>query len=106
MTDWQLYDSVYTERYMDTPKNNPKGYEATSVVRAAKDLHGRLLLVHGLMDDNVHVQNSVKLIEALQQAGKQFEIMVYPTARHGVGPRYARHYNQLTLDFIRRTMEK
>jgi dipeptidyl aminopeptidase/acylaminoacyl peptidase len=106
VTDWQLYDSVYTERYMDTPKNNPKGYEATSVVRAAKDLHGRLLLVHGLMDDNVHVQNSVKLIEALQQAGKQFEIMVYPTARHGVGPRYARHYNQLTLDFIRRTMER
>jgi dipeptidyl-peptidase 4 len=106
VTDWTYYDSIYTERYMDTPQNNKAGYEKGSVVRAAKDLHGRLLLVHGLMDDNVHVQNSVKLIEELQRAGKQFEFMVYPLARHGVGAQYSRHYQRMTLDFMRRTMGK
>ncbi len=104
VTDWHLYDSIYTERYMDLPSKNADGYTQTSVVRAAKNLHGKLLLIHGLMDDNVHVQNSIQFIEELQKAGKQFEVMIYPQARHGVGRSYSQHYQQLQLDFIRRTM--
>ena len=58
VTDWRLYDTIYTERYMGLPEENPEGYDKTSVVKAAANLHGKLLLVHGLMDDNVHVQNT------------------------------------------------
>jgi dipeptidyl-peptidase-4 len=101
VTDWALYDTIYTERYMLTPAENPAGYAASSVLAAAKDLHGRLLIVHGLMDDNVHAQNSLRLVDALQQAGKDFELMVYPRARHGLG---SPHYVRLQLGFIRRTM--
>ena len=84
VTDWRLYDSIYTERYMGLPTSNRAGYEKSSIVRAARDLHGKLLLVHGLIDDNVHVQNSVMLMYELQQAGKDFEVMFYPNSRHGV----------------------
>jgi dipeptidyl aminopeptidase/acylaminoacyl peptidase len=101
VTDWALYDTIYTERYMLTPKENPAGYAAGSVLAAAKNLHGRLLIVHGLMDDNVHAQNSIRLVDALQSAGKDFELMVYPRARHGLG---SPHYVRLQLGFIRRTM--
>src|SRR5262245_19514153 len=78
VTDWSLYDSIYTERYMLTPKENPGGYSKGSVIGAAQNLNGRLLILHGLMDDNVHVQNSVKLIEELERAGKDFEMLFYP----------------------------
>jgi dipeptidyl-peptidase-4 len=101
VTDWRLYDTIYTERYMLTPKENPDGYDRSSVVKAAKNLHGRLLIIHGMMDDNVHVQNSVQLADALQSAGKDFEMMFYPRSRHGIG---SPHYLKLQLDFIRRTM--
>ncbi len=97
-TDWRFYDTIYTERFMDTPQNNPEGYERTSVVKAAKDLHGRLLLIHGGIDDNVHLQNTFTLVDALQRADKPFELMVYPQSRHGIG---GMHYNRLTVDFIR-----
>ncbi len=99
-TDWHDYDSIYTERYMGLPQDNPEGYDATSVVKAAKNLHGRLLLLHGTMDDNVHMQNSIKLARALEDANKQFEFMVYPGSRHGIG---SRHYRQLVVEFIART---
>jgi dipeptidyl-peptidase-4 len=101
VTDWRLYDSIYTERYMLTPKENPQGYDVTSCVKAARNLHGKLLLLHGLMDDNVHVQNSVQLIHQLQLADKDFEVMVYPTARHGIG---GRHYQRQIVNFICKTM--
>ena len=97
-TDWHLYDSIYTERYMDTPQNNPEGYERTSVVKAAKDLHGQLLLLHGEIDDNVHVENTFKFINALQEADQKFQLMIYPKSRHGIG---GIHYQRLTVDFIR-----
>ncbi len=100
-TDWRDYDSIYTERYMGTPQDNPEGYDATSVVKAAKNLHGRLLLIHGTIDDNVHMQNSIRLVKALQDANKPFDFMAYPGFRHGVG---ARHYRRLTVDFMRDTM--
>ncbi len=101
VVDWRLYDSIYTERYMAMPQNNLEGYDKTSVVRAAADLHGRLLLIHGTIDDNVHLQNSVQLIHALQKAGKQFELMLYPKSRHGVRDRdQVFHLQQVMTDFI------
>jgi dipeptidyl aminopeptidase/acylaminoacyl peptidase len=102
VTDWRNYDSIYTERYMNTPQENPKGYNDTSVVRAAANLHGKLLIIHGLMDDNVHPQNSLQLISALQRADKDFEVMVYPQSRHGI---QGRHYQRLTLDFMTRVLK-
>lgn len=101
VTDWREYDSIYTERYMTTPQENPEGYRDGSVIENAKDLHGRLLLVHGMMDDNVHMQNNTRLIRALQEANKPFEMMLYPDARHGIG---GKHYQQLQIEFIMRTM--
>lgn len=101
VTDWRLYDSIYTERYMQTPKENPKGYDATSVVKAAPNLHGKLLLAHGMIDDNVHTENTLQLVDALQRADKDFEIMVYPRSRHGI---IGRHYTRLQYDFMRRAL--
>ena len=86
---------------MGLPKDNPAGYDAGSVVKAAKNLHGRLLLIHGLMDDNVHVQNTVQLIQELQKADKDFELMVYPLAQHGI---HGRHYQRQLLKFIASSM--
>jgi len=83
--DWRLYDTIYTERYMRTPQNNPEGYDLTSCIKAAPDLHGHLVLIHGTMDDNVHFQNSIQMAYALQKAGKQFDFMPYAGSRHGVG---------------------
>ncbi len=102
VTDWRLYDTIYTERYMDTPQNNPEGYKKTSVVEAAKDLKGRLLIIHGAIDDNVHVQNTFQLVHALQQADRDFDLMVYPQSRHGIG---GMHYRHLMLDFIKSVLK-
>jgi dipeptidyl-peptidase-4 len=82
--DWRMYDTIYTERYMQTPELNPEGYLATSVIEAAADLDGHLVVTHGIMDDNVHLQNAVQLIYALQQAEQDFELMLYPQNRHGI----------------------
>ena len=101
VTDWRDYDTIYTERYMLTPQENPEGYRETSVVEAAADLSGRLLILHGMMDDNVHPQNSVKLVDALQRAGKPFEMMFYPGYRHGI---HGRHYRRLVWDFIQESV--
>ena len=102
VTDWRNYDSIYTERYMNTPQENPEGYNLTSVVKAARDLHGKLLIVHGIMDDNVHMQNTAQLIQELQQANKlNFEVMFYPRSRHGI---LSRHHQRLLIDFMQRTL--
>ncbi len=82
--DWGMYDSIYTERYMQTPALNPDGYRRTSVLTAAAELHGHLILTHGVMDDNVHFQNALQLAYALQKAEKDFEFMPYPQSRHGI----------------------
>lgn len=105
VTDWRNYDSVYTERYMDTPQNNPSGYESSSVVSAAKDLHGKLLLIHGEIDDNVHMANTMQFVHALQKAGKPFELMVYPNNRHGItDPQQSFHQYRLMTDFVLRSL--
>lgn len=85
VTDWALYDSHYTERYMDLPKDNAEGYKITSVMTHANKLKGLLRIVHGTMDDNVHMQNSIQLVDKLEDLGKHFEFMVYPGERHGWG---------------------
>lgn len=85
VTDWSLYDTHYTERFMDTPAENPDGYKITSVMNYADRLKGVLRIVHGTTDDNVHMQNSVQLINKLQDLGKPFEMMIYPNERHGIG---------------------
>ncbi len=101
VTDWHLYDTIYTERYMATPQNNPAGYEKSSAVKAAKNLHGKLLLIHGAIDDNVHLQNSIQFIYQLQRAGKQFELMLYPRSRHGItDPLLVKHMREMMLKFI------
>lgn len=85
--DWRLYDSHYTERYMDRPQDNPEGYKAASVLTyvGKYQTHGPAMLqiVHGLMDDNVHMQNSIQLVDTLQHLNKTFELMLYPNERHG-----------------------
>ena len=101
VTDWRDYDSIYTERYMGLPQDNPDGYKVSSVVQAASKLHGRLLILHGAIDDNVSLRNSMRLIQALQVADKDFELMIYPSSRHGI---MGRHYNRIQMDFIRRTL--
>ena len=101
VADWRDYDSIYTERYMQTPQNNPEGYKKSSPVNAAKNLHGKLLLIHGATDDNVHMQNTMQFIYELQKAGKQFQLMLYPKSRHGVtDPLLLKHMRQMMLDFI------
>jgi len=101
VTDWRDYDSIYTERYMGTPQNNPEGYKKSSPLHAAKDLHGKLLLIHGAIDDNVHMQNTMQFVYELQKAGKQFDLMLYPKQRHGVSdPLQLKHMRQMMTDFI------
>ena len=101
VADWRDYDSIYTERYMQTPQNNPEGYKKSSPTNAAKNLHGKLLLIHGSIDDNVHMQNTMQFVYELQKAGKQFQLMLYPKSRHGVNdPLLLKHMRQMMLDFI------
>jgi dipeptidyl-peptidase-4 len=105
VTDWRDYDTVYTERLMKLPKNNPDGYRRTAPRFAADRLQGRLLLLHGTMDDNVHVQNSMQFAYELQRAGKRFEMMVYPKSRHGISDgRQNSHLRQLMFDFVMRAI--
>jgi dipeptidyl-peptidase-4 len=84
VTDFRLYDNVYTERYMDTPQENPEGYRDGSAMTFTQNLKGKLYLTHGDIDDNVHLQNSIWLISKLQDEGKPFQFMLYPDNRHGV----------------------
>jgi len=99
VTDWHLYDNVYTERYMDTPDQNPEGYESGSVLTYADDYKGKLLITHGTIDDNVHMQNSLQLIDKLENLGKDFEMMLYPGERHGWRGPKEDHLSNLTVKF-------
>ena len=83
VTDWRDYDTVYTERYMGLPQDNPEGYRKSSPRFSAADLHGDLLLIHDMGDDNVHAQNTMQFALELQKAGKPFQMMLYPAAGHG-----------------------
>jgi dipeptidyl-peptidase-4 len=91
VTDWRLYDNVYTERFMDKPQDNPEGYKDGSALTWADNLKGKLYMTHGDLDDNVHMQNSIYLISKLQDEGKSFRFMLYPNGRHGWGGAKAVH---------------
>jgi len=101
-TDWKYYDTVYTERFMRTPKENAEGYKAASAFSRADNLHGNLLLVHGMADDNVHFQNCTEYAEHLVQLGKQFDMQVYTNRNHGIyGGNTRNHlYTKLTNFFL------
>jgi dipeptidyl-peptidase 4 len=106
VVDWREYDSIYTERFMMLPKNNPGGYERTAPLKAAANLHGQLLLIHGTMDDNVHMANTMQFAYQLQKADKPFELMLYPQSRHGVtDPMLVKHLHERMLDFTLRTLK-
>jgi dipeptidyl-peptidase-4 len=101
VADWWLYDTIYSERFMRTPQENAEGYRRSAPVNAAANWSGRLLLVHGTGDDNVHFQNSVRLADALQAAGKQFQFMAYPNRTHSIsGGRTSLHLHTLFTDWI------
>lgn len=103
VTDWREYDSFYTERYMGLPDENPEGYAGQRLVDQADKLSGRVLMIHGELDDNVHPSNTLRMAEALQKAGKPFDLMIYPGAAHSVrGPWQAWHMAQMTDEFLRR----
>ena len=99
VTDWRLYDNVYTERYMDTPEENPEGYKQGSVMTHIENYKGYVKITHGDMDDNVHMQNIIQLISIMQDLNQDFELMVYPGGRHGWrGPKRA-HSTRKSVEF-------
>jgi len=97
VSDWRNYDSIYTERFMRTPQENAEGYEAGSCLTYAKQLKGKLLLMHGMIDDNVHSNNVWQLVEALQKAGRDFDLMLYPNGTHTLGG----NSNQIRWKYLR-----
>ena len=105
VTNWRFYDSVYTERYMQTPQENASGYDDNSPINHVSKLKGKFLLIHGSGDDNVHVQNSMQMMEALIQANKQFDSEIYPDNNHGIygGNTRIQLYNKMT-NFIKENL--
>ncbi|MCB0835835.1 MAG: S9 family peptidase [Bacteroidetes bacterium] len=101
VTNWRFYDTIYTERYLKTPQLNPSGYDENSPLNFAANLQGAYLLVHGMADDNVHVQNSIEWVDALVRANKQFDMFFYPNKNHSIFGGYTRYhlYKKMT-DFI------
>ena len=98
VTNWRFYDSIYTERYLQTPQENASGYDENSPINHVSKLKGNFLLIHGTADDNVHVQNSMQMIEALIQANKQFDWAIYPDKNHGIygGKTRIQLFNKMT----------
>jgi dipeptidyl-peptidase 4 len=102
VTDWRLYDTIWTERYLDTPQDNPEGYRLSSPLFMADRLQDSLLIVHGTSDDNVHPQNTFVMAHALVEAGKPFEMAIYPGQDHSIGDAAERHfYEKMTAFFDR-----
>ncbi|HEX7011970.1 MAG TPA: DPP IV N-terminal domain-containing protein [Steroidobacteraceae bacterium] len=108
VTDWRLYDTHYTERYLGLPTTNAQGYESSAVLPYADALKGRLLLVHGMADDNVLFTHSTMLMQKLQSKGLLFELMTYPGGKHGLirMPAMGRHYYELVLSFFERELKR
>ena len=105
VTSWRFYDTIYTERYMMTPQENPSGYDENSPINHVDKLKGDFLLIHGTGDDNVHVQNTMRMVEALIQADKQFEWMLYPDKNHGIyGGNTRLHLYKKMTNFIHNTL--
>ena len=92
VTNWRYYDNIYTERYMQTPQENPSGYDENSPINHVEKLKGKYLLIHGTADDNVHVQNTYEMSSALVRANKQFDLFVYPDQNHGIYGKNTRYH--------------
>ncbi len=107
VTDWRLYDSAYTERYMRRPQVNDRGYKEASLLSRAKDLTGNVLIIHGTGDDNVHVQHTMQYIEALVQADKEFEMQLYPDDNHHLRKgNNATHMHNKILKFLQNNLKQ
>jgi dipeptidyl-peptidase-4 len=105
VTAWKFYDSIYTERYMRTPSENPEGYKNGSPLEAAANLRARLLIIHGTSDDNVHMQNTINFLDALIRAGKPYELHLQPGQKHGFQGDVPRTYvDQRILDFFKQNL--
>jgi dipeptidyl-peptidase-4 len=105
VTTWRYYDTIYTERYLQTPQLNAKGYDDYSPITHVDKLKGNFLLIHGTGDDNVHFQNSVDLVDALVGADKQFESFYYPNRNHGIsGGNTSWHLYNMMTDFVKRKL--
>ena len=101
VTNWRYYDNIYTERYMQTPQENPNGYDENSPINHVEKLKGHYLLIHGSADDNVHVQNTMEMVSALVKANKQFDLFIYPDRNHGIyGGNTRYHLYKKMTDFI------
>ncbi|MCP2604562.1 S9 family peptidase [Candidatus Aminicenantes bacterium AH-873-B07] len=106
VTHWLNYDTIYTERYMGQPKNNPKGYEKSATTKYAENLKGKLLIIHGTLDNNVHFQNTVQLVNKLISENKQFSVMIYPNRDHGIkGDNARRHIFTLITNFLLKNLK-
>jgi dipeptidyl-peptidase-4 len=106
VSDWHYYDTIYTERYMKRPQDNEDGYELTSHTKRAADIHGRLLLVHGTYDDNVHPQNSWSFADAMIEAGITLDMMIYPMRKHGISDDAAQlHVYKTMFEFWQRNFD-
>ena len=107
VTEWKLYDSAYTERYMRRPQVNPRGYEEASLLNKAADLTGNVLIIHGTGDDNVHVQHIMQYIDALVKADKQFEMQLYPDDNHFLRKgNNATHMHNRILNFLQNNLKQ
>jgi dipeptidyl-peptidase-4 len=105
VTDWRNYDTIYTERYMGLPEANAEGYKNTALPPKAGNLKGSLMILHNYEDDNVLFQNSLQMIDALAQAGKQFELVLYTQKTHAVTGPEARHLDAAMLGFFERALK-
>jgi len=105
VTNWRYYDNIYTERFMRTPQENPEGYDDNSPLNFASLLKGKILIIHGGSDDNVHMQNTMEMVAALVEENKQFEMQIYPNKNHSILGAYTRlHLYQRMTDYILRTL--
>jgi dipeptidyl-peptidase-4 len=105
VTNWRYYDNIYTERYMQTPQENPKGYDENSPIFYVDKFKGKMLLIHGTADDNVHFQNSMEFVTAMIKANKQFDTFFYPNKNHGIyGGNTRQHLYQMWLDFLQKNL--
>lgn len=105
VTDWRYYDTIYTERYLRTPQENPEGYTKGAPLHRAKDLKGNLLIIHGGADDNVHLQNTMDFVEALVQNDIPFEMAVYTDKDHSIyGGNTRQHLFKRKVEFLKRNL--
>jgi len=105
VTHWRNYDTIYTERYMALPEHNASGYESASALTHAADLRDKLLIIHNLEDDNVHFQNTVQFVDALERAGRPFQLMLYPQKEHGVSGALRKHLYETMLEFFEKNVK-